>query len=256
VREDPYDKEFDHGTGDRSAEKDHDSRTKDSGADGPSEHAFISSAAERSQRATGQAAEQSLLDRSSGKSTKDAALEETLERYEREKGFRQKKASDENLVEFEFGAVDLVDTSDVGHLSYNKFHVAYHSDTGEIVVTTPEGFIDTLEQLKERKEKTGTIRDLKEKLEFVLEEHKFSDHIKNFAATAYEKLMEAVDTSEKADPSEESSRAQEAMDGNSYSRGLVDWPSFRAERLVSTDSGNAKCNMPDFKSPGIEKSFK
>ena len=154
---------------------------------------------------------------------------------------------------FEIDRVDWTST-DLTHVNYTSIvRVEYHCDTGEVTIQDPIGLIRAYKDLQEEH---NTEKDLWDKANFVFEPKSLRERVSEGFSIGLEKLLEPIQTSEKADLNSEKMNEWRAEDENSFQRGIADWPTFRAERVALSEGGNSLCNMPDFKSPGIDRSFK
>jgi hypothetical protein len=138
------------------------------------------------------------------------------------------------------------------HLNYNRIRVEYHCDTGEVTLSDPDGLIAALEESDEKQE---TAKTAWEYAKFVFDPKSVKELLTEGFSVAKDKLFEPTETSDKADSTADTVKEWQSQDASAFQRGFDDSPASRAER-VSIDSGNARCNMPDFKSPGINSTFK
>lgn len=210
---------------------------------------------DRSQTATGQPANGSLSNRATATDPKSDPLglgNDQLTGPESRSNQKTRPDSSTNLG-LEFDGVDPF-SSDLTHLNYTPIiRVEYHCDTGEVTIQDPIGLIRAYMELGEE---YTTEKDMWDKANFIFDAKSLVERVSEGISIGLEKLLDPIETSEKADLNSEMMNDWRAEDGSSFQRGLADWPTFRAERVALSEGGNSFCNMPDFRSPSIDRSFK
>lgn len=152
----------------------------------------------------------------------------------------------------EIGIADLT-SPDVTHLRYTRIRVEYDCTTGDVRIQDPDGMIGAYLRMQET---VKTVKGISEYADYVFEQKNISEQVLQGLAIGIGKLIEPVETSPKADVTADSLKNAQLQDANAFDRGLVNWPTFRTERISLDEGAHSRCNMPDFDAPGIDRTFR